>query len=170
MEYTLIRSGRKTLSLSLKDDGSLLVRAPRFTPVHRIEEFILSKEKWIQEKQSLLAERRRNHPPKNEIEQKKQIENSYSVLLPLVKDYASRMGVRPVSVRITRAEKRFGSCSSAGHVCFSYRLIEYPEDAIRYVVVHELAHLKELNHSMRFWSIVEKYCPDYKKCQKLLSK
>lgn len=170
MEYTLIRSARKTLSLSIKDDGTLLVRAPRLASVRLIEEFIHSKEKWIKEKQVLLAERHRNHPPKNEAERKKQIENSYSVLLPLVEEYSARMGVHPTSVRVTRAEKRFGSCSSAGHVCFSYRLIEYPEDAIRYVVVHELAHMRELNHSAHFWNVVKEFCPDYKICQKSLCK
>ena len=168
MEYTLIRSGRKTLSLSLKDDGTLLVRAPQFTSVCRIEEFIESKEKWIKEKQALLAERHCNHPPKTESELKKQIEKSYFVLLPLVEEYSARMGVHPTSVRVTRAEKRFGSCSSAGHICFSYRLVEYPENAIRYVVVHELAHMRELNHSARFWSVVKEFCPNYKICQKSL--
>lgn len=170
MEYNLIRSWRKTLSLSLADDGTLLVRAPKLMSVRRIEEFIRSKESWIKEKQAALAERRLKHPPKTELQQKEQIERSYSMLLPLVKEYSERMDVRPTRVRVTKAEKRFGSCSSAGHVCFSYRLIEYPEDAIRYVVVHELAHMKELNHSARFWSIVEKYCPDYKNCQKMLLK
>ena len=169
MEYTLIRSSRKTLSLSLGDDGSLLVRAPRLLSVHRIEEFIRSKETWIEKKRALLAERQRNHPKKTGHALKEQIEKSYSVLVPLTEEYTALMGVHPTSIRITKAEKRFGSCSSSGHICFSYRLIEYPEDAIRYVVIHELAHIKELNHSTRFWEIVARYCPDYKNCQKLLS-
>lgn len=168
MEYTLIRSGRKTLSLSLKDDGSLLVRAPRLLSLYHIEEFIHSKAAWIEKKRELLAKRQQNHPRKTEDALKAQMEKSYSILVPLVQEYAVRMNLHPTSIRITRAEKRFGSCSSTGHICFSHRLIEYPEDAIRYVVVHELAHMKELNHSPRFWEIVARYCPDYKNCQKLL--
>lgn len=168
MEYTLIRSGRKTLSLSLKDDGSLVVRAPKLLSVYRIEEFIHSKEAWIEKKRALLSERQKNHPKKTGDTLKEQIQESYSVLVPLTQEYAARMGVHPTSIRITKAEKRFGSCSSSGHICFSYRLIEYPDEAIRYVVVHELSHMKELNHSARFWDIVARHCPDYKKCQKLL--
>ena len=168
MEYTLIRSTRKTLSLSLREDGSLLVRAPRLLSVHRIEEFILSKQAWIEKKRALLAERQGNHPKKTGAALQEQKERAYAILFPLVQEYAVRMNVSPTSFRITKAEKRFGSCSSTGHICLSYRLIEYPEDAIRYVIIHELAHMKELNHSPRFWEIVKQFCPDYKNCQKPL--
>lgn len=170
MDYTLIRSTRKTLSLSLREDGSLLVRAPRLVSIHKIEEFINSKQAWIEKKRALLAERQRNHPQKTKEEIQEQIAQGYAILSPLVEEYAAQMNVRPTALSITKAEKRFGSCSSGGHICFSYRLVEYPEDAIRYVIIHELAHMKELNHSPRFWAIVKQFCPDYKNCQKLLLK
>ena len=85
-----------------------------------------------------------------------------------VEHYAKIMGVEPKSVRITAAQKRFGSCSSRGTLCFSLNLMQYPSEAIDYVVVHELAHLIELNHSKKFWSVVEKYMPDYKKRRTML--
>ncbi|MCP4180039.1 MAG: M48 family metallopeptidase [bacterium] len=71
-------------------------------------------------------------------------------------------------ITITGAEKRWGSCSSRKHLNFSWRLIMAPIEIIDYVVVHELAHLKELNHSSRFWDLVHSMLPEYKKCQKWL--
>ena len=102
--------------------GKSDVEAPRVIRIIDKLFYILleiERPKWIKEKQVLLAERHRNHPPKNEAERKKQIENSYSVLLPLVEEYSVRMGVHPTSVRVTRAEKRFGSCSPKNALCFS---------------------------------------------------
>ena len=168
MEYTLIRSWRRTLSLSLKDDGTLLVRAPRLISVRHIEEFIHSKETWIKAKQAILSERHRNHPPKTELELKEQMKKSYSILLPLVEKYAARMGVRPTAVRVTRAEKRFGSCSSKNSLCFSLFLMEYPDEAIDYVIVHELSHILHHDHSKHFWANVAHYMPDYKRRRALL--
>ena len=71
-------------------------------------------------------------------------------------------------ITITSAKTRFGSCSSKGNISYSYRLMLYPEEAREYVVVHELAHLLEMNHSKRFYAVVEKYLPDYKLRRRLL--
>ena len=71
-------------------------------------------------------------------------------------------------ITITSAKTRFGSCSSQGNISFSYRLMLYPIEAREYVVVHELAHLLEMNHSKRFYAIVERYMPDYKERRKKL--
>ena len=78
------------------------------------------------------------------------------------------MEVEPKGVSITSAQKRFGSCSNKGRLCFSFNLMQYPDEAVDYVVVHELAHLKELNHSKKFWAIVECYMPDYKSRRAML--
>ena len=78
------------------------------------------------------------------------------------------MGVCPTGITVTGAQKRFGSCSAKDRLCFSYHLMRYPEPAIDYVVVHELAHIFHKNHSKSFYAYVEKYMPDYKECEKLL--
>ena len=84
-------------------------------------------------------------------------------------EYFSKiMGLKYSRITITSAERRFGSCSSKGKICYSYRLMLYPEAAREYVVVHELAHLVEMNHSKRFYKIVEKYLPDYKERRRML--
>ena len=78
-------------------------------------------------------------------------------VMPYVDKYSAIMGLVPNEIKITSAKKRFGSCSGRGTVCFSKYLCLYPDSAIEYVVVHELAHLKHLDHSKSFHALVEKY-------------
>ena len=91
-----------------------------------------------------------------------------SVLTEKARHYAQLMNVSPAAVKINSAKKRWGSCSARGSINFSWRLIMAEDDVIDYVVVHELAHLTELNHSMRFWAIVEAALPDYRARRKRL--
>ena len=90
------------------------------------------------------------------------------VLPPKVEHYAALMGVRPVGVTITAAKTRFGSCSAKNRLCFSLYLMRYPEDAVDYVVVHELAHIRHHNHSPAFYALVARFMPDYRRREALL--
>ena len=90
------------------------------------------------------------------------------VIIDRIADYAWQMLSFPHNVRINNAKARWGSCSKKKIVNFAWRLMMADDDAIDYVVVHELAHLKVFNHSAQFWSIVESYIPDYKECRKRL--
>jgi predicted metal-dependent hydrolase len=84
-------------------------------------------------------------------------------------DFFSRMlKLQPENIRITSAESRWGSCSGDNHLAFSFRLIMAPPDVIDYVIVHELAHIKEKNHSPRFWRRVEAAMPEYGKHRRWL--
>ncbi|MCL2771932.1 MAG: M48 family metallopeptidase [Oscillospiraceae bacterium] len=90
-----------------------------------------------------------------------------------VSEYEKHMNVSPVAVKITSAKTRWGSCSGRNSINFSWRLVMADDDVIDYVVVHELAHIREHNHSSRFWAVVEQVFPDYKVRQnklKLLQK
>ena len=90
-----------------------------------------------------------------------------------VTKYAKYMNVTPTGIKITGAKTRWGSCSGKNSINFSWRLVMADENVIDYVVVHELSHIKEHNHSQRFWKTVEKVLPDYKQRQlklKLLHK
>ena len=71
------------------------------------------------------------------------------------------MGVQPTGVKITAARTRFGSCSTKNSLCFSLRLMRYPDECVDYVVVHELAHIRHKNHSRAFYQEVARYLPDY---------
>lgn len=84
------------------------------------------------------------------------------VLSTMVEEMAKHMGLKPKAVKINGARSRWGSCSSAGNLNFSWYLVMAEEATIRYVVVHELAHLFEMNHSPSFWRIVEQVLPNYK--------
>ncbi|WP_373481429.1 M48 family metallopeptidase [Acetobacterium sp.] len=92
------------------------------------------------------------------------------VLSNMVEDLAKHMGLKPKAVKINGARSRWGSCSSAGNLNFSWYLVMAEETTIRYVVVHELAHLIEMNHSPNFWRIVEQVLPNYKAEREKLKK
>ena len=84
------------------------------------------------------------------------------ILNERIKLYTKRMGIDYSNLRITNAERRWGSCSPNGHICFSLRLVMVPLPVIDYIVVHELVHIREKNHSSRFWDAVKAVVPDYK--------
>lgn len=170
MEYTVIRSKRKTVALQINSDGELIVRAPMRFPERKIKKLIEEHRSWIDKKMNESLERRANHPSltdKEIIELKKQARE----LLPkLTGEYAEKMGVEYGSVKITSAQKRFGSCSGKDNICYSYILMQYPIEAIEYVVVHELAHTVHHDHSRDFYNLIAEYMPDYKQREKLLKK
>lgn len=168
IRYHLIYSKRKTVGLSIKD-GELVVRAPRGTGVTEIERVIKKHERWIVTHIAREIENMEKQPTLTSLEEEKLKAQAKVYFKETTDRYSKIMNLSYGRIKITSARKRFGSCNSKGTVCFSYRLMLYPEAAREYVVVHELAHLLELNHSRRFYSIVEKYMPDYRERKKLLS-
>lgn len=169
MSYEIIRSKRRSLCLQVKRDGAVIVRAPFRVSEKAINDFVSKHIDWIIKKQELV---KGTHVPENfsenEITELKQ--RLKEIITPILERYSSIMGVYYDRVTINSAKTRFGSCSSKKTLNFSYRLALYPYEAIEYVCVHELAHLKEMNHSNRFWSIVEGILPDYKDRKKLLKR
>ena len=132
-----------------------------------IAEFVSKYRGWIDKKLPEAKKRaERNRAIDNSEENLRRA--AYETIPPLVERYSKLMELRPTSVKITSAQKRFGSCSGKNGLCFSWRLMAYPTEAVEYVVVHELAHIKHHNHSPAFYGLIEKYMPDYKKRQKLL--
>lgn len=168
INYTVIKSKRKTIAIQVKDNGEVIVRAPLFCSKKKIENFVVSKSDWIIKAFEKQRERARFNVELSESQIKKMKIDASGIINEKVRYYSRVMNVSPRNVKITSAKKRFGSCNSKGNLCFSYRLMLYPDEAIDYVVVHELAHLIELNHSKAFYYIVEKVLPDYKEREKLL--
>ena len=168
MNYEIIYSKRKTLSLQVKPDFKIVVRAPYRLSKRHIEDFVNQHIDWINDRIEKMKARTVNPYSfsKSEIDALKA--KTLELILPRVEYYASIMGVKPSKVSSSSAKQRFASCSSQGHLSFSFRLCLYPSEAIDYVIVHELAHMKEMNHSKRFWAVVEKYMPDYKSRKMLL--
>ena len=167
-EYKLIRSSRRTLALEIGRDLTLTVRAPMKMPLSDIEEFIEKHDKWIEKKLDVMKKRemKSDNLLPEEIAALKM--RAKEILPKKVAYFAEIMGLKPSGVKITSAKKRFGSCSGKNSLCFSYELMLYPDEAIDYVVVHELAHIKHRNHSSRFYNLIEKYLPDYKTRERIL--
>lgn len=168
MDYSIIYSKRKTVSLVIKR-GELIVRAPIGADERKIKKLINENYEWINKS----IEKTKNAPKPEEIspeEEKALRKQAKLVLKEKTQYYSELMGLKYGRITITGAKTRFGSCSSKGNISYSFRLMKYPEDAIDYVVVHELAHLLELNHSKKFWAIVASVFPDYKRRRKLLKK
>ncbi len=89
-------------------------------------------------------------------------QRSEAAVLPLVESMSRAMGLYPESVSFRKYKRRWGCCDSRNRIVFNTLLAQFPHEIVRYIVIHELAHIQEKNHSQRFWKIVEKYQPDYK--------
>lgn len=166
--YTLVRSRRKTLALEVTRDAAVTVRAPSRLPMREIDRFVVEHQPWIEKHLAAAQARRLRHPEPTPEEEAALRERARTVLPQKLDAYAARMGLRPAGLRITSARTRFGSCSADDHICFSWRLMQYPDAAIDYVVVHELAHIREKNHGRAFYALVEQYLPDWRERRALL--
>ncbi len=162
----IIKSNRKTLSLCINKAGEVEVRVPNRCPDAVVHAFVEKHREWIARQ---LA---KYQPPREYTEEQiKQLRRrAKAVIPPKVAYYAELMGVAPASVKITSARTRYGSCNGRGGLCFSLFLMEKSERAIDYVVVHELAHIRQHNHSAAFYWEIEKILPDYRKRIKELKK
>ena len=156
--YELIRSRRKTLALELTREGQLIVRAPLRISRREIDAFVEKHKDWIV----------RHLPPPDAPETQALKTQAQAILPEKVAHWSSIMEVHPTGLRITTARKRYGSCSSKGSLCFSCYLMCCPEEAVELVVVHELCHLREMNHGPGFYALLERYLPDWKERKKLL--
>lgn len=168
VEYTVIRTKRRTLSLEVGPDGRVTVRSPLNMPEKTIEDFVNDHKIWLEKALLKQAERSRLYPePDGETAARLQ-KKAREVIPRKVAEYEAKTGLKAAGVKITSAGTRFGSCNSKNGLCFSWRLMQYPEEAIDYVVVHELAHTVHHNHSKAFWALVERHMPDYKRRRSLL--
>ena len=169
MDYRLVRSKRKTLAIEVNNKLEVIVRAPLFVSKRRIEKFVSEHEEWAEKAKEKVSAAIKNRPPEptcaeiNELKQK-----AREIIPDRVAYYSELTNLKPTAIKITSAKKRFGSCSGKNSLCFSYLLMRYPQKAIDYVVLHEIAHIKHKNHSKQFYSFIEKYMPDYKEREKML--
>lgn len=155
------RSSRKSLSLEIMPDGNVLVRAPRRLPSSVIEGFLKEKEGWIEEHRK---KRIRSAPadPLTMEEIRDLADQALQVIPPRVAHFAARMQVTYGRITIRNQKTRWGSCSARGNLNFNCLLMLVPEEVRDYVIVHELCHRKEMNHSPRFWQEVGRILPDYR--------
>ena len=170
MNYRIIYSSRRTLCAEVKIGGEVIIRAPRGIAKSKIENFIKDHEAWIASataKQMARANSKYHQVlSANDIIKLKAAAIEY---IPYrVKYFSEKMGLIPTAVKISNATKKFGSCSGKNSLNFSYRLMMYPPEAIDYVIVHELAHIKHHNHGKEFYKLIEEFLPDFREREALL--
>ncbi|MCR4652088.1 MAG: M48 family metallopeptidase [Eubacterium sp.] len=174
-EYDIIRSSRKTLSLQMKPDGHLVVRAPHRTSDRQIRQFVENSSAWIQKHRELIEQRHRqeemNPPPAITKETLERLRSLASETIPpRVSYYSNLMGVSYGRITIRAQKSRWGSCSSKGNLNFNCLLMLTPPEVQNYVIVHELCHRKQMNHSPAFWREVEQIMPEYRRHRLWLKK
>ena len=169
-DYTVRYSRRRTIAVEITREAKVLVRAPVGTPRAVIEETVRKNAKWIEKHRARRLEYLMAHPEPTAEEQKALIAAAKAYIPPRVAHFSALMGLKPERVTITGARTRFGSCSGKNRLCFSWRLMQYPPEAIDYVIVHELAHIRHKNHGRAFYGLIERYMPDYKARRTLLKR
>ena len=171
MNISVIRSKRKTIAIHIKSADEVIVRAPYRMPDKDIQSFVDKHREWIEKKLEnirQLIEKSDSIGKLTEAELEELVFSAGRVIPERVKLYAPMVGVDYGRITIRNQKTRWGSCSSNGNLSFNVALMRVPLEILDYVVVHELCHRKEMNHSKRFWSEVEKIIPDYKQREKWL--
>ena len=175
IEVEIVRSKRRSMAIQIRTDGSVVVRVPMHASDRAIKRFVSAHARRIADNRGQMFERR-----------KKLADNPYDIpaweslsaadkkiakqkIMEHVDYYARRMVIDYGSISMRNQKSRWGSCSSKGNLNFNYRLAYLPEELLDYVVVHELAHRRHMDHSAAFWEEVETYYPAYKKCRQMLN-
>jgi len=169
----ITKSWRKSISMSFDTHGVLQIKAPRFMSSAQIDNFLLKNASWIEKHYSKISERQLNKKhyffgkELSDTSHIKKLESYYKTeaknyIIPRCNELAQQYGFTHKGIRITSATTRWGSCSSKKTLNFSYRLIMSPPECIDYVIIHELCHLRQMNHSAKFWKEVFDIMPSYK--------
>ncbi len=175
IEYRLVRSQRKTIGIEITPDGLVIVRAPKRASKSTINEVLRERYQWILDHQKKAIERKKEKEdylseakPITIEEVRELADRMREEFVPRVREYATRLGINYGGITIRNQRTRWGSCSSQGGLNFNCLLMLMPPDVMDSVIVHELCHLKEPNHSERFYAEVLRVFPDYRKCEKWL--
>jgi predicted metal-dependent hydrolase len=146
--------------------GALVVRAPKHVPLHVVDTFVQSKTMWIQKTQARMQHVQALPSGVRAYTQHK--ERARASITKRVHELNTQYGFWFNRIAIKNTTRNWGSCSRRKNLNFNYTLIFLPQHLMDYVIVHELCHLQELNHSVRFWALVARVCPDYTQCRRQL--
>lgn len=173
-EYTIVRSSRKrTMGITIDNEGNVEVRIPRRVTIREAEAFVEEKHDWIVKNREKMLARKEKHDAHDWDRVRDEIYpwirgDGGRQFREKVASWAQRMGVEYNRITIRDISSRWASCSAKGNLSFTWKIFVMPERLADYLVVHELAHLKQMNHSPEFWNIVSTYIPDYKILKKEL--
>lgn len=158
ISYKLEQKNIKNLYIRIKDN-TVIVTAPKKMKQKTIDEIVQKKSKWISNK---LKEE------KEQLEDKYNKEEFIEIIKENVNDLTKQTGLYPNKVRIREIKYAWGSCSSKKNITINMKLIKYDIEIIRYVILHELCHIRYMNHSKEFWELVKMYMPNYNEIRKKL--
>lgn len=171
VHYSITKVRRKTMGITIDRDGNVDVRIPTWVTITAAKGFADEKDEWINKTLKKQFDKKEKSNLRN-------WEEIRSDTLPWIRgrggqlfgqkvyDWSVKMGVTYGKVNVRDTSSRWGSCSAKGNLSFSWKIFIMPEELVDYLVVHELAHRKHMNHSHEFWNEVERYIPDYKKLKK----
>ena len=171
INYSIVRSKRRTVSIVIRESGEVEIRAPYSTSNRTISEFVESKRDWIEKNVNKMKQKAIDSeklPTFSDEERRQLIDRAMKIIPAKVSFFAPLVGVSYGNITIRNQKTIWGSCSGKGNLNFNYFLAALPEEVLDYVVVHELCHRLEMNHSSKFWAEVERVLPDYKKARKWL--
>ena len=166
--YQWIRSRRKTIAIQIDREGQVIVRTPYGITKRQVEEFLDEKKDWILQTRQRVEKRKTEQILISEEVRREDIERAKRIFPERTAYFAKRMGVDYGRITIREQKTRWGSCSSTGNLNFNWKLVLLAPELLDYVVVHELAHRREMNHSKNFWKIVEAELPDYRERRRRL--
>ena len=169
-ELSVIKSKRKTISIQVKPN-EVIVRAPIKMKQTEIKKFVESKRNWIEKHLHSISENQKllqDTEPYTEEEIRSFVAKAKEIIPKKVELYADKIGVTCNRITIRCQRTRWGSCSSKGNLNFNCLLVLLPDEIIDSVVVHELCHINQMNHSAKFYAEIEKVFPDYNRCRQWL--
>ena len=158
LEYEIKYSKIKNIYIQIKN-GKIIIKAPKRVSKKEIEKIVEQKSEWIQKTLEKESKKQKKKELYTKEEFKKIIEKNANELI-------KETGLKPNKITIKQIKYAWGSCSSKKNITLNLELIKYSQEAIRYVILHELCHIKYMNHSKDFWNLVEKYMPNYKQVKK----
>ena len=171
IEYKVIKSKRKSMSIEINKEGEVTIRTPLWMPEKEILLFVNKHASWIMEKKRKIELIKKENAKVQKLteEQINELKNRAKKYIPeRVSYYAPIVGVTYGKISIKAQKTIWGSCSTKGNLNFNCMLMMMPDEVIDSVIVHELCHRKYMDHSRRFYNEVLRVFPEYKKCNKWL--
>jgi predicted metal-dependent hydrolase len=155
--------------IRVRADGSVRVTIPRRGSRQEAVRFYESQTDWVREQRARVAARRERAPEDLPASEKLRLQKRARLELPMrLLELAAALGLAVRKVSVHNQHHRWGSCSPSGHICLNWRLVTMPGWVRDYVLYHELMHLKRMDHSRRFWTLVAEVCPGYEEARRWL--
>ena len=154
--------------VSVRPDGGVRVTLPRWGSMREAQAFAGRLDTWIVRQRMRLEEERASQPAVPETQKRESMARAKCELPPRLLELATDVGLRVAKISVRNQRWRWGSCSPAGHICLNWRLVNMPAAVRDYVMIHELMHLRRLDHSSKFWKLVADACPGYEDARRWL--